>query len=390
MKPANAISLISVMGLAQILAWSSTYYLPAVLVTPISSDTEWSITSVVIGLSVALLVAGVASPKVGRTIDKHGGRATLASSSVLMSLGLLIMGSAQHLAIYYLAWCIIGVGMATGLYDAAFATLGRLLGERAKSSISGLTLLGGFASTIGWPLLTILENELGWRGACFVLAGIHLMIGLPIYLIFIPKVAANPAANSVVMPSERPNLPVGHHHLFLLVSLLLTLLSLVTSSISVHLLDTLKLLGIATATALAIGMVIGPAQVIGRIGEFTLGKNSHPTLSTRLGIILCLSGIALLLTAQPLLAFIAIALYGAGNGILTITRGTLPLVLFGSDGYGARMGLLARPMLIAQSIGPIAAAICLDVYGANTLLLLLIGLVFAALITSIRLPLRRS
>lgn len=387
MKDINRVSLVGAMGLAQILAWSSTYYLPAVLVTPISQETGWSITSVVIGLSLGLLVAGAASPWVGKTIDRRGGRSTLAASSILMALGLLLMGSAQHLATYYLAWGVIGLAMAAGLYDAAFATLGRLLGDNARSSISGLTLLGGFASTVGWPLLAFLEHELGWRGACFVLSVAHLVIGLPIYLMFVPKASLdNTSGISTTETVDAPALSAHYRQLFILVALLLTLQSLVTSSVSVHLLDVLKLLGIVSATALAIGMVIGPAQVAGRIGEFTLGQNLHPTWSTRLGVLLCLVGIALLLPAQPWLAFVAIALYGAGNGILTITRGTLPLVLFGSAGYGARMGLLARPMLIAQAIGPIGAAVILDHFSATALLLLLVGLALAGLAASIRLP----
>lgn len=383
----SRVRLVGAMGIGQILAWSSTYYLPAVLVSPISQAAGWSVTSVVIGLSLGLLVAGACSPKVGRMIDRHGGRSILAASSLLMALGLALMGTAQHLAIYYLAWTIIGFAMAAGLYDAAFATLGRLMGETARSSISGLTLLGGFASTVGWPLLAFLEHELGWRGACFVLAGAHLLVGLPIYLVFVPKTQTShaPVACSTGVNTGTSKLTT-YRQLFLLVALLLTLQSLVTSTVSVHLLDMLKLLGIATATALAIGMVIGPAQVAGRIAEFTWGQSLHPTWATRLGILLCLTGIVLLLPAQPWLAFLAIALYGAGNGILTITRGTLPLVLFGSAGYGSRMGLLARPMLVAQAVGPIGAAMILDSFSAETLLMLLVGFALSGLVASSQLP----
>lgn len=375
------------MGVGQILAWSSTYYLPAVLASPISQTTGWSITHVVMGLSLGLLVAGACSPKIGRMIDRYGGRSILAASSIFMALGLALMGAAQYLAVYYLAWTIIGFAMAAGLYDAAFATLGRLLGSTARSSISGLTLLGGFASTVGWPLLAYLEHELGWRGACFVMAGAHLLIGVPIYLSFVPRTQTAPATATGSTEINVGNLqPSAYRQLFLLLALLLTLQSLVTSSVSVHLLDVLKLLGIAATTVLAIGMVIGPAQVAGRIAEFTWGQGLHPTWATRLGVLLCLIGIVLLLPAQPWLAFMAIALYGAGNGILTITRGTLPLVLFGPAGYGIRMGLLARPMLVAQAVGPIGAAMILDAFSAETLLALLAGIAFVGLLSCWRLP----
>ena len=176
------------------------------------------------------------------------------------------------------------------------------------------------------------------------------------------------------------------NRIFILLAALLTFQSLVISSVSVHLLDVLKLLGIATSTALAIGMMIGPSQVMARLAEFSIGRNLHPTWSARIAILLCGVGIALLLPAIPWLAFVALALYGAGNGILIIARGTLPLALFGADGYGARMGLLARPMLIAQAVGPIAAALALERFGSIPLLVGMCILVAISFITSLALP----
>lgn len=369
------------------LAWSTTYYLPAVLATPISKETGWSITSVVIGLSWGLLVAGACSPMVGRWIDRHGGRSVLATSSLLLALGMLLMGAASNLTTYYLAWTLIGAGMATGLYDAAFSTLGRLLGNNARASMTGLTLLGGFASTLGWPLIAGLEHQIGWRYSCFALATAHLAIGLPIHLLAIPSNTYIPAETAVLANAPSASSPSkSANQLFLLLAMLLALQSLVVSSISVHLLDVLKLLGIATATALAIGMMIGPSQVAARLAEFSIGRNLHPTWSARIAILLCGLGIGLLLPAIPWLAFVALALYGAGNGILTIARGTLPLALFGADGYGTRMGLLARPMLIAQATGPVAAALILERFGSTPLLMVMCSLVATSFLTSFALP----
>lgn len=382
----NRVKLVWALGIAQILAWSTTYYLPAVLATPISKAMGWSLTSVVAGLSWGLLVAGICSPLAGRQIDRHGGRLVLASSSLLMAVGLLLMSVANNLPVYYLAWTCIGAAMAAGLYDAAFSTLGRLLGDSARTSMTGLTLLGGFASTLGWPLIAGLEHELGWRYSCFVLAGAHLLIGLPIHLLLVPKEAATPIQSSHAHATSALSLPPDYRQLFLLLALLLTLQSLVISAVSVHLLDVLKLLGIASVTALAIGMVIGPAQVAGRLVEFSVGRNLHPTWSARGAILLSGVGIVMLMPGAPWLAFVAMALYGAGNGILTIARGTLPLVLFGAEGYGARMGLLARPMLIAQATGPIAAAIAVDKLGAQALLAVMTALVATSLLASFGLP----
>lgn len=382
----NRAKLIWAMGIAQILAWSTTYYLPAVLATPISKAMGWSLTSIVAGLSWGLLVAGVCSPLAGHQIDRYGGRPVLASSSLLMALGLILMGMAGNLLVYYLAWTCIGAAMAAGLYDAAFSTLGRLLGDSARTSMTGLTLLGGFASTLGWPLIAGLEHELGWRYSCFVLAGAHLLIGLPIYLLVVPKETSTPIQSGHAQAKNVPPPSPEYRQLFLLLALLLTLQSLVVSTVSVHLLDVLKLLGIASVTALAIGMLVGPAQVVGRLMEFSVGRNLHPTWSTRGAILLSGVGIVMLIPGAPWLAFVAMALYGAGNGILTIARGTLPLVLFGKEGYGARMGLLARPMLIAQATGPVVAAIAVDKLGAQALLVAMTVLVATSLMASFGLP----
>src|SRR3989344_3964203 len=331
--PINRSRLVWALGLTQILAWGSTYYLPAVLASPIAKETGWSITSVVGGLSWGLLIAGASSPAVGRQIDRHGGRSILAASSLLLALGMLLMGLAGNIATYYAAWTLIGVAIAAA----------------------------------------------------------HLLIGLPIHALLIPGSTKQPPHPVIV---ESPNAselrPRATNQLFLLIAAMLTVLALVVSGISVHLLNVLQQLGIATAVALAIGMVIGPSQVLARVAEFSIGRNLHPPWSARAGVLLCLVGLGLLISGLPWLAFVAIALYGAGNGILTIARGTLPLALFGPQGYGARMGLLARPVLVAQACGPIAAAYVLDSFGASVLLSVMCGFLLLCFIATWRLPITQK
>lgn len=379
--------LVGAMGVTQVLAWGSTYFLPAVLAAPIARDTNWSITSVVGGLSWGMVVAGATSPSVGHYIDRHGGRGAMALSSLLLAAGLATIGMTESLALYYVAWSLIGFAMAAGLYDAAFSTLGRLFGEGAKTSIKALTLVGGFSSTVGWPAITAMEEWIGWRGTCLSIAAIHLVIGLPIHVLMIPGSAKQPLRPVAVRETNAVGDSSSQSRtLFLLLGLMLTTLALVTSGISVHLLDTLKQLGIATAIALAIGMVMGPAQVTARIAEFAIGRNLHPTWSARVGVLLCTLGLGLLIFGKLWLAFISIALYGAGTGILTIARGTLPLALFGAEGYGSRMGLLARPILVAQACGPILAAWVLKSFGPELLLSMLCCMLLFCLAISSRLP----
>jgi MFS family permease len=173
---------ITALGVTQILAWGSSYYLPAVLAEPIARDTHWPLTWVVGGLSIGVALAALVSPHAGKTIERLGGRPVLALSALAIGVGQIGLAIAPNLPSYIGAWVVIGVGMGAGLYDAAFATLGRLYGHDARSAITSLTLFGGFASTVCWPFSAFLVAEVGWRGACLIYAAIQLAVALPVYL----------------------------------------------------------------------------------------------------------------------------------------------------------------------------------------------------------------
>ena len=174
---------ITALGVAQILGWGTSFYFPAVLGGPIVRDTGWSLGWVGGGTSIGLLVAGLISPRVGQIIDRHSGRPVLAASSALFAAGLAIIGLAPVLPVYLLGWVVVGAAMGAGLYDAAFAALGQLYGREARGPITNLTLFGGFASTVCWPLSAYLEQAFGWRGACFAYAALHLCLALPLQLV---------------------------------------------------------------------------------------------------------------------------------------------------------------------------------------------------------------
>jgi MFS family permease len=149
---------VTALGIVQILAWGSSFYFPAVLAEPIVADTGWSLGWVVGGVSIGLLVAGLIAPRVGAIIERKGGRPVLAASSLLYAAGLAGIGFAPTLPLYLLAWVVLGAGMGTGLYDAVFAALGKLYGKEARTPITNLTLFGGFASTVCWPLSAFLAE----------------------------------------------------------------------------------------------------------------------------------------------------------------------------------------------------------------------------------------
>lgn len=359
--------LVSALGVTQILAWGSSYYLPAVLARPIAADTGWPLPWIVGGLSLGLFVAGICAPTVGRTIQRRGGRPVLAAGSILLAVGLAWLAFSPSLAVFIAGWIVMGAGMSAGLYDAGFATLGRLYGREARPSITTLTLFGGFASTVCWPASAFLVESFGWRIACLVYAGIHLLLALPLHLVAVPPIVGDrPAADDGVtvpaVPSDVPARPWA----FPLLAAILTMAALISSMLSVHLLTLFQLRGYDLAGAVALGALIGPSQVGARAMEMLLGRHYHPAWTMLASVALIAAGVALLLVgfSVPALALIC---YGAGNGLHTIARGALPLVLFDPAHYAAFMGRLAFPSLLVQAAAPSAGAWLL--HGDGTLML---------------------
>jgi predicted MFS family arabinose efflux permease len=366
--------LITGLGLTQILAWGSSYYLPAVFAAPIAADTGWSLTWVIGGLSLGLLVAGLVSPWVGRTINRQGGRLVLAGSSVLLAAGLVALGLAQSLPLYILAWAVIGTGMGAGLYDAGFATLGRIYGVDARRMIVTLTLFGGFASTVCWPFSAYLVQHFGWRSACLVYAAIHLCVALPIHLLLVPRVREKDS--DALEDADRKGMPLvarERYVTFVLLAAAIALCSVISSVVSVYLLTILQAGGLSLAAAVSLGALVGPAQVGARIVEMAFGRLYHPIRTMLAATVLVMIGLGLLLIGFPIL-LLALIPYGAGIGIESIARGTLPLALFGANNFAALMGKIAMPSLVAQAVSPSIGAVILQASGAHGLLGVLTGL----------------
>jgi predicted MFS family arabinose efflux permease len=369
---------ITTLGITQILAWGCSFYLPAVLARPIADDTGWSLGWVVGGLSLGLLAAGLVAPQVGRTIDAKGGRPVLIASSILLGSGLATLALAHSLPVYLLAWLLMGVGMGSGLYDAAFATLGRLYGKDARRAITTLTLWGGFASTVCWPFSAWLVEHFGWRGACAVYAAIQILVSLPLHAFVLPGIGAvrpdaKPSGNTPEAPAPQMLTGARRNRAFLLLATVLTLGAVTASMIGVHLLTLLQARGLDLAAAVALGALVGPSQVGARVVEMAFGRHYHPIWTMVASVALVAAGVILLVAGFPILA-LALALYGAGNGIGSIAKGTLPLALFGPFGYASLMGKLAMPSLLAQALSPSIGAILIEWGGTDAAIFLLSGL----------------
>lgn len=360
----------TVIGLTQITAWGSSYYLLGVLAAPIASDTGWALPWVVAGQTVGLLVAGLVSPRVGAAIDRHGGRPVLAASALLLSIGLVALALAPSLPVYFGAWTVLGAGMGAGLYDAAFASLGRYFGREARRAITIVTLFGGFASTVSWPFVAFLVEQVGWRGACLGLAAVHLVLALPLLLAVLPRAPVREAVSSGVLDPGTPR--TTERPAFLLLAAVQIVGGATTAIVSVHLLTLLQGRGISLAGAVALGALIGPSQLAARVIEAAGGGRHNPLWTLAAAAILIATGLALLWTEFQGAA-VALVLYGAGNGVYSIARGTVPLTLFGPERYPRLVGKLASASLLAQAVSPPIAALVMDRGGVASVLILLFG-----------------
>jgi MFS family permease len=363
-------SVIVGLGSAQTLAWGSTYYLPAILAAPMARELGVSTGVVFAAFSGALVVAAVLGPLAGRRIDLFGGRNVLAASNLVFAAGLALQGAAQGSVTLVLAWLIIGCGMAMGLYEAAFSTLAGLYGREARGPITGITLLAGFASTICWPISAYVEAEVGWRMTCFVWAAAHLVIGLPLNRFVVPvrKQAISPATNEPAgtLPATTNAL---QKHVALLLGVVFTVTWFTSTAMAAHLPRILQDAGATPVAAVAAAALVGPAQVAGRLIEFSLLYRFHPLLSARLASVAHpLGAMAVIVLGAPAAAGFAV-LHGAGNGILTIANGTLPLAIFGPAGYGLRQGVLMLPARFGQAAAPFLFALLMERYGVSSLLL---------------------
>lgn len=353
------------LGSTQTLAWASSYYLPAILGAPIATTLGLP-ASLFFGIfSAALLLAAAIGPWVGRLIDDHGGRAVLAASNVVLAAGLAALGLAEGLVSLTVAWLILGLGIAMGLYDPAFATLTRLYGREARASITGITLIAGFASSIGWPASAWFEHSFGWRDACLIWAALNLFLAAPLNWLTIPPAPPLPPRTAVPQ-SARESPPRGAMPIL---AYYFTATAFVTGAMAAHLPRFLEGVGASEAAAIAAGALVGPAQVAARLFEFGLLRAIHPVWSARLAVLTHPIGAAVLGLLGPAGVSLFALVHGAGNGLITIAKGTLPLAIFGPGGYGLRNGILSAPARVALSAAPFIFGLLLEHIGSAAILL---------------------
>jgi len=351
------------LGTAQTLAWASSVYLPAIVADPMAHDLGISANWIFGAYSGALVIAGLLGPRIGRQIDRVGGRPVLSFSNLTLAAGLVLLGFTHSIAMLMAAWVLLGIGMGYGLYDAAFGALGRIYGEAARGAITGITLIAGFASTIGWPLTAYGLAHIGWRDTCFAWAAAHIVIGLPLNLLMLPRI---PEGIAAVQETEKPHIPIDRTMVLLAVAF--ALVWVVTGAMASQFPRIMEAAGATPVEAIAAGALIGPAQVLARIVEVSFLSRYHPIVSARIAFAMHpLGALLVALTGGAASAVFAI-FHGAGNGVITIARGTLPLALFGPKNYGYRLGLIGAPARMAQAPAPLIFGLLIDWMGSRVLI----------------------
>jgi MFS family permease len=374
---------IAALGLAQIISWGSVYYAFAFLVTPLMDASGADKATVFAAFSLGLLVSGLLSAPVGALIDRIGGRGVMTVGSLAAAALLAALTLVHSVLALYAVWAGLGAVMAATLYEPAFAVITRLFASNYRRAITSLTLFGGFASTVFWPLTQFLIAEVGWRNALFVLAGCNLFVCAPLHWWVLPRDGGRgrtPAAAALGRGAFRAALRTP---VFYLLTIAFTGNALVFSATQVHLMSMLQSKGLSAASAALVGAMIGPMQVTGRVLELAFASRVSASTVGILAMGFLPLSLWLLGAAGvqwPLLVCFAVV-YGTGNGAMTVVRGAIPAELFGRDAYGAINGAMAAPVTVAKAAGPLVAALlyaALGGYDSTLVVLIVVGAVATA------------
>jgi len=350
--------LVGALGIAQVASWGSLFYAIGVLGAPMRAELGVSELFLFTAFTAGLLISGALSPTMGRAIDRRGGRIVMAAGSVGAALSLAILAAAPNATVMVIGWLMAGAAMALTLYDPAFATLSQHTGTDYRRAVTALTLYGGFASTVFWPLSQVLLDAWGWRATFASYAALQIVLCLPIHAFIVPKYAPR-ASSDGTAPRERSSAFGDSRRLFL--GAAFAAVSFIVGVVAVHMVALLTAAGLTQAQAVIIGVLMGPMQVAGRIVEITLLRRTRSTIVGALSfaMIAASTAIAAIVDGRFAVAVVFVMLYGFGNGIFTVVRGSVPAEIWGKAGLGELLGALAGPSLVARALAPAAYSLLL-------------------------------
>ena len=369
MKLSQAARATAGLGFTQIVGWGTTFLMPSVLGRHIARDLELPSEIVYGGITVMFGVGALFAPRVGRLLDRTGARSVMTVGSIVYALSLAALSFSQGLVTYLLCWAAMGIASTLALNTPASIALAQVAGARARQAIAVLAIVGGFASTVFWPVSEALEVLVGWRGVLLMYAAIHLLFCAPVHLLVLPGrpaigTHAAAGATAAAAPSAQSN------RIFLLLAVAFSCGSFIFTGFIVHAIGVMRGLGHDPASALLLASLIGPAQVAVRLIELVFGHRyaiSSSALFAAAVLPLGL-GLAFLAGGNFVVALLCLLAYGIANGLKAVLRATLPLALFGRAQFGTYLGRLALPQGIVSAAAPPVLAAVMAQYGAEGVL----------------------
>lgn len=368
-------------GIAQLVSWATLYYAFAVLIVPMEADLGWRRSTLTAGFTLGLFIAALLAPFVGRVLDRHGGFWPMTAGSLLGAAALGLWSTAESVAVFWLAWALIGVAMACTFYEAGFAVVTAASGTAYRRAITTVTLIAGFAGTLAFPLTQALVNTVGWRDALVVLAVLNLLVPALLHARLLRGGSATvrsqaPGDSSAALRRARRS-PA---YWALLVAVVTN--ALMFSGVTFHVVAMLGERGYSAERVVAAWTLVGPAQVAARAGLMTLSGVMGPLFAGVVAFGLSNLALVLLMLTAPgaLPPVLAAVVFGAGNGLVTIVRAaTLPDML-GREGYASIAGTVALPAMLAIALGPSFTAWLWAAGGYGLAFAVLLALSFAGLL----------
>ena len=362
--------LLAGLALTRIIGWGSIYYSPSVLAGYLQREIGLGPTTIFGGITILLVIGAVISPMLGRHLDRRGTRQAMALGAVISALGLALLALAQGPISYLATWFVIGLGHAMQLANTGNVTVAQLMGERTRRVIGLMMLVTGLASSVFWPLTAWLSADYGWRTCLLVFAAIQLVIVLPIHLA-IPAYRTKPLADQELSgaPAEEQGRvpPEERRAMFWLLALSFSASGLVSWGLPLHIIGLMQSAGIAGASAVAIASLSGPATLVARSVDAVAGERLPvervALAGLALGPVSCL--LLALAPGSSTVAVIFVMLFNAAMGVIAVARATLPLALFGRNGFGAMLGRLTVPQNLTFAAAPLLFAFLVERLGAS-------------------------
>lgn len=346
------------LGLTQIIGYGTLYYSFSILAPGMAKDFDWPQEWVFGIFSASLLVGGLAAPSIGRRIDQHGAGPMMALGSLVAACALILCAWAPGRIPFIAGMVVMEIASAFVLYNAAFAALVQITPQTAQRSITHLTLIAGFASTLFWPITSELHKHLTWREVYLAFAALNLVVCLPVHFWLARAMKADRSRQGLAKSESAAAIEGSisapdRRRTFTLMGLGFALEGFVLSALLVHMVPLLTAVGLG-ASAVLVGTLFGPSQVFSRFVNMLVGRGLSPLILAVVSAMFLVTGLMVLLTTAPWFAGgVAFAiLFGLGSGLTSIVQGSLPLALFGSEGYGALLGRISAIRLIVSALAP--------------------------------------